>query len=602
MFLGVDWRRWREWPGHLAHLWRTNLQFRTILITVALTGAAVLVAGLLVSFVVGNGLYQSRLEQAYRDSARATTDAQKKLDASDATDPEAVENLFLQVFGDVKNSTATGLVASFRVPGQGIDPGAPVGVSTFGSGKDVITADMRKAVKSSPHAVFAQSVALPATDGTTRPGIVVGSQLQLPTAGRYELYIGYDLSDSEQTLLFVQRTLLVVGLALLLLIAAITYLVVRLVVTPIRVAAQTSRRLADGDLEVRMPIANEDAFATLARSFNGMADALQRQITQLATLSQLQQRFVSDVSHELRTPLTTIRLAGDVIYDQREDFPAATARTAELLHTQIERFDTLLSDLLEISRYDAGSVVLELEPTNLVRLADDAVDDMRPLAVTNGSELRLEAPGGYFEVDMDARRVRRILRNLLGNAIEHGEGGPIVVVVDSNQSAVALGVRDYGLGMSEHEVQHVFDRFWRADPSRKRTIGGTGLGLAISLEDAAQHEGWLDVWSSPHHGSHFRLTLPRTPGEPILSSPIPLAPADAPRDDEDRPIGNELTGNRHDVDSDGNRGERGGRNRRGGGRGRRGRGDSSGGHGESASGGQGSTGPVSTSTGSTRGR
>lgn len=542
MFLGVDWRRWREWPGRLAHVWRTSLQFRTVLITVALTGAAVLVAGLVVSFVVGNDLYQSRLAQANQDSQRATVDAQKKLDASDATDPEAVDNLFLQVFGDIKNSTATGLVASFRMPGQGIDPGAPVGVSTFGSGNDVISGDLRKAVESSPHALFAQSVALPAANGATHPGIVVGSQLELPSSGRYELYIGYDLSDSEQTLQFVQHTLLGVGIALLLLIAGITFLVVRLVVTPIRVAAQTSRRLADGDLEVRMPIANEDAFATLARSFNGMADALQRQITQLATLSQLQQRFVSDVSHELRTPLTTIRLAGDVIYDQREDFPPATARTAELLHTQIERFDTLLSDLLEISRYDAGSVVLELEPTNLVRLAEDAVDDMRPLAVTKGSELRLDAPGGYFEVDMDARRVRRVLRNLLGNAIEHGEGKPIVVTVDSNKSAVALSVRDYGLGMNGTEVVHVFDRFWRADPSRKRTIGGTGLGLAISLEDAVQHDGGLDVWSSQGEGSNFRLTLPRTPGEPIESSPVPLTPSDAPRDVEGRAVGSELIG------------------------------------------------------------
>ena len=548
MFLGVDWRRWREWPSGVVHVWRTSLQFRTVLFTVALTGIAVLVAGFLVSFIVGNELYQSRLDQASRDTARAISDAQKTLDASDATDPESVDNLFLQVFTDVKNSTATGQVASFRVPGQGIDTAAPVGVSTFGAGNDIISTDLRKAVRSSPHAVFAQSVALPADDGATDPGIVVGAQLQLPTAGAYEMYIGYDLSDSEQTLLFVQRTLLVAGFVLLLLIAAITLLVLRLIVRPISIAAQTSRRLADGDLEVRMPIANEDAFATLARSFNGMADALQRQITQLATLSQLQQRFVSDVSHELRTPLTTIRLAGDVIYDQREDFPPATARTAELLHAQIDRFDILLSDLLEISRYDAGSVVLELEPANLVRLAEDAVDDMKPLAAGTGSELRLEAPGGYFEFEMDARRVRRILRNLLGNAIEHGEGKPVVVTVDSNQSAVALVVRDYGLGMSEHDVQHVFDRFWRADPSRKRTIGGTGLGLAISLEDAAQHDGWFDVWSAPREGSAFRLTLPRVPGEPIVSSPVPLPPLDAPRDAEGTPVGHV-----HSVHPDGGR-------------------------------------------------
>jgi two-component system sensor histidine kinase MtrB len=258
-----------------------------------------------------------------------------------------------------------------------------------------------------------------------------------------------------------------------------------------------------------------------------MADSMQSQINQLATLSQLQQRFVSDVSHELRTPLTTIRLAGDVIYDQRGSFPPATSRTAELLHTQIERFDRLLSDLLEISRYDAGSVALDPEPTNLVRLAEEVVDELRTLSEQNGSELRLEAPGGYFDVGMDPRRIRRVVRNLIGNAIEHGEGAPVVVTVDSNETAVALAVRDYGIGMNQQDVNHVFDRFWRADPSRKRTLGGTGLGLAISLEDATLHSGWLQVWSMPAQGSCFRLTLPRFTGKGIIASPLPLPPVDA---------------------------------------------------------------------------
>jgi two-component system sensor histidine kinase MtrB len=258
-----------------------------------------------------------------------------------------------------------------------------------------------------------------------------------------------------------------------------------------------------------------------------MADSLQEQITKLAELSRLQQRFVSDVSHELRTPLTTIRLAGDVLYDQRDSFEPSTARTAELLRTQVQRFEVLLADLLEVSRYDAGAVELELEPTNLVRLVEDAVDSMQPLAEERGSDLRFVAPGGYFEAEVDARRIRRVLRNLLGNAIEHGEGGPIVVMVDSNESAIALAVRDYGIGMKPHEVSRVFDRFWRADPSRQRTIGGTGLGLAIALEDAAQHDGWLEVWSEFGVGTCFRLTLPRERGTPIVSSPLELPPDDS---------------------------------------------------------------------------
>jgi two-component system sensor histidine kinase MtrB len=520
-------RWWQRWPSKLMRLWRSSLQFRTSLITVVLAGVAILVTGLVVSYSVGNDLYQSRLQQAFRDSGRARTTAQATLDAADATDPAAVQDLWVSARSGIQTATSTRLVAAFRTPGQTPDPFAPTDFATTGLPSTLITDSLRKAVQGTDNDLYAQSVALPGDDGGTDPGIVVGTEIVLPSAGRYELYIGYNLSDSEQTLLFVQRTLLLAGLALVLLIGAVTWVVVRFVVAPIRLAAQTSQRLAGGDLEVRIPVKGEDVLATLARSFNGMADSLQSQIVQLATLSQLQQRFVSDVSHELRTPLTTIRLAGDVIYDQREAFPPATARTAELLHTQVERFDRLLSDLLEISRYDAGSVALELEPTNLVRLAEEAIESMTTLVSDGGSELKLEAPGGYFEVELDARRIRRVAWNLLGNAIEHGEGKPIVVSVDSNESAVALAVRDYGLGMTETEVSRVFDRFWRADPSRKRTIGGTGLGLAISLEDATVHGGVIDVWSRPGEGTCFRLTLPRIPGGTIVTSPVPLPPVDA---------------------------------------------------------------------------
>jgi two-component system sensor histidine kinase MtrB len=177
---------------------------------------------------------------------------------------------------------------------------------------------------------------------------------------------------------------------------------------------------------------------------------------------------------------------------------------------------------------------LELEPTNLVRLVEDAVETMKPLADERGSELRVMAPGGYFEAEVDARRIRRVLRNLLGNAVEHGEGRQIVVTVDSNATAIAFAVRDYGVGMTENEIGRVFDRFWRADPSRKRTIGGTGLGLAISMEDAVLHGGALEVWSESGVGSCFRLTLPREHGMAIGTSPLELPPDDSAMEEDER--------------------------------------------------------------------
>ena len=522
----VDWRSWRSWPGFLAASWRSSLQFRTVTITVVLSGIAIVLVGAYTSASVGNDLFQSRLGQVLLDSNRATASAQGILDSSDAIDRVQVQALQDSASSAISTASSSSMIALFRVPGQDPSTVAPQDFSKFGDSTGAISPDLQAAVQEHGGDQYWQSVTFQDDDGSEYPGVIVGSQLRLPVAGRYELYIGYSLRDAESTLSFLQQTLLISGLALILLIGAVTWIVVRFVVTPIRVAAETSQKLASGDLEVRIPEKGEDVIATLARSFNGMADSLQSQIKELAELSEVQQRFVSDVSHELRTPLTTIRLAGDVLFDQRAVFPPAAGRTAELLHTQVERFELLLADLLEISRYDAGSVSLDPEPTNLVHLAEDVIDGMRSLGESKGIDLRLVAPGGHLNAEVDPRRIRRVLQNLIGNAIEHGEGKPVVVSVDSNQNSVAIAVRDYGLGMSQTEVTHVFDRFWRADPSRQRTIGGTGLGLAISREDASAHGGWLQVWSSPGEGSCFRLTVPRRAGDAVTASPLPLPPDD----------------------------------------------------------------------------
>jgi two-component system sensor histidine kinase MtrB len=518
---------WRLWPVLLGSTWRRSLQFRTVSISVILSGIAILLVGVYMSVSIGNDLFQSRLSQVLLDSNRATSAAQGILDSSDAIDRVQVQTLLGAARTSITTTSSSQMIAVLRVPGQESSTVAPQD-STFGLSTNVISEDLRTEVQQNAGEQYWQSVTLLNDDAEEIPGIVVGSQISVPVAGRYELYVGYSLADSAATLLFVQQTLGVAGLALIVLIGAVTWVVVRFVITPLRVAAETSEKLASGDLEVRIPEKGEDVIATLARSFNGMADSLQTQIRELAELSVVQQRFVSDVSHELRTPLTTIRLAGDVLYDQRATFPPATGRTAELLHTQVERFELLLSDLLEISRYDAGSVELETEPTNLVHLVEDAIDGLRALAEAKGTQLQLVAPGGYLNAEVDPRRIRRIVHNLIGNAIEHGEGQNVVVSVDSNGTAVALAVRDYGMGMSQATVAHVFDRFWRADPSRQRTLGGTGLGLAIAREDAVAHGGWLQVWSSPGNGSCFRLTLPRRELETLTASPLPLPPDDAP--------------------------------------------------------------------------
>ncbi len=522
---------WRSIPSRVLRFWRANLQFRTVAITVILSGVAVAILGTYMSISIGSNLFDSRLDQVLAESSRATVRAQEVFDSDIATtDPSRtdLESLSNTTLSNIRSTTTSpgGLgVALYRSPGQDQTPVTLQPSKSRSFPDEVISPELRNAVEKvgDTQRVWWQSVAL--EDG--RPGLAVGSLLNVPGAGEYELYLVYDFGDVQQTLSFVQQTLILGGLALVILIGAVTFVVVRLVVGPVRVAAEVSQKVAAGQLDQRMPEKGEDDIATLAHSFNEMADSLQEQITKLGELSRVQQRFVADVSHELRTPLTTIRLAGDVLYDQRQTFPPATARTAELLHTQVQRFEVLLADLLEVSRFDAGAVELDIEQTNLVRLVEDSVEGMRPVAEEHGSSVRFVPVGGYFDVDVDPRRIRRILRNLLGNAIEHGEGKPIVVSIDSNEDAVALAVRDHGIGIDTEDLSRVFDRFWRADPSRKRTIGGTGLGLAISLEDASLHRGYLDVWSEPGNGTCFRLTLPRSLERSIRVSPLELPPAEA---------------------------------------------------------------------------
>ncbi|MGO2521272.1 MAG: MtrAB system histidine kinase MtrB [Microbacterium sp.] len=521
------WRDWRGWPETVRTLWRRSLRFRTITITLLLTSFAIFVTSVIMALVIQNNLFESRRDDVLYDALVAVDQAQKTLDSADvADDPSALRALWGEVSAAIPRVAASTQIAVYPIDRPPVGTGVR-GFTAGGLSGDLLSPAIRARVVAFPDLQSWQSVALPMADGSTSPGIVVGQQLFVPEVGAFEVYIAYDLTDSEQTLQFVQRTLWAAGLILIAIIAGISWIVLRLVSKPIIEAAETSARLAAGELEVRLPVHGEDELATLARSFNAMADSIESQIKELGELSLVQQRFVSDVSHELRTPLTTIRLAADMLNDQRDQFDPTTNRTAELLHTQVQRFETLLSDLLEISRYDAGSVQLELEETSLAELAEDIIDQMKPLADERGTELRLVAPGGYSPVDMDPRRVRRVLRNLIGNAIEHGEGRPVVVTVDSNQHAVAVGVRDFGLGMDPADAERVFDRFWRADPSRQRTIGGTGLGLSIALGDAHLHGGTLLVWSELAVGTNFVLTIPRHSGEATGSSPVPIEPQEA---------------------------------------------------------------------------
>jgi two-component system, OmpR family, sensor histidine kinase MtrB len=359
--------------------------------------------------------------------------------------------------------------------------------------------------------------------GSSVPALAVG----VPLGQYYQLYYVFPFTQQQATLLLVQRILIGVGLAVVVLLAAIASLVTRWVVLPVRHAAQAAQRLSAGHLGERMQVLGQDDLAALATSFNEMAASLQGKLRELEDLSNVQRQFVSDVSHELRTPLSTIKMAADLLFESREDLDPAEARSVELLQSQLDRFESLLVDLLEISRFDAGAATLDTELLDVCDLVRRSADDAQQLAERRGSriEFRLPATGCFAEADR--RRLERILRNILVNAVEHGEGKDVVVTTAIDSDAVAVSVRDYGVGLRAGEEQKVFDRFWRADPARARSTGGTGLGLAISLEDAHLHGGWLQAWGEPGRGSVFRLTLPRVAGQKLAGSPLPLSPDEA---------------------------------------------------------------------------
>ncbi|SCD78283.1 two-component system, OmpR family, sensor histidine kinase MtrB [Streptomyces sp. DvalAA-43] len=520
-------------------LWRRNLQLRVVAGTLLMSLGVVLLLGLVVIGQVRNGLLDAKGKAAQTQAAGGFAAAQEKANepltpggqGGDTTDGTTANNSWRT---ELVDQLASGGKNAFNVVALSADEGtrAPRG---SGSVEAVsIPQRLRDAVNKGPGAYQTYSEIQYANGQPPQPGLVVGKRLYDNDHNPYQLYYLFPLTQEEKSLTLIKTTLATAGLFVVVLLGAIAWFVVRQVVTPVRMAAGIAERLSAGRLQERMKVTGEDDIARLGEAFNKMAQNLQLKIQQLEELSRMQRRFVSDVSHELRTPLTTVRMAADVIQEARSDFDPVTARSAELLGDQLDRFESLLSDLLEISRFDAGAAALEAEPIDLRQVVRRVIGGAEPLADRKGTRIRVVGDEQSVIAEADARRVERVLRNLVVNAVEHGEGRDVVVRMGVAGGAVAVAVRDYGVGLKPGEATRVFNRFWRADPARARTTGGTGLGLSIAVEDARLHGGWLQAWGEPGGGSQFRLTLPRTADEPLRGSPIPLEPEDSRGNQENR--------------------------------------------------------------------
>jgi two-component system sensor histidine kinase MtrB len=503
-----------DWALRARARWRRSVQLRVTTATVLITSLVLLVIGLLLVDQIAAGILNAKRRAAVAQASVGLETARKQL--TDVTPGEI--SLVVQAVDNTSSAlSATGTNAGlFRIALLSSDPAT----SAVLPDAVPIPADLRQTVTAGNLAV--QYAPVPV--GTTmEKGLIVGAPI-VTRAGVFELYYVFPLTAEAQTIALVQRTVLIAGLLLVFLVVAIVVLVTRLVVNPVRDVAQTAERLSSGDLSQRVRVRGEDDLALLGRSFNDMATSLQGQIRRLEELSRLQRQFTSDVSHELRTPLTTVRMATELLYADRAEFSPALSRSAELLYEELDRFENLLSELLEINRYDAGVARLDIDRVDIRTVVSRALDANRVLAARHGSELSALLPDAPVMAEVDSGRVERILRNLLGNALDHGEGRPVEVTLGADEHAAAITVRDFGIGLRPGESSLVFNRFWRADASRSRLTGGTGLGLAISLEDARLHGGWLQAWGQRGEGAQFRLTLPLRHGEDLADSPLPLEP------------------------------------------------------------------------------
>ncbi len=479
--------------------WRSSLLIRVMVTTVSASIIVLLIGGYLVIDQARAGIIDAKKRSAAAESWVAVQRMQNQLNDTDIQHESLVERLgqladeagnqpnqYAVVIETLATSYLSGGVESRSVP-----------------------ADLRERLNHEESGMWTAPTSIFYNDGHHEAGIAIGTHLASPTGQLYPVYFLFPATSELTTLQVLKRALWTTGALLVIAMGVISWLITRQVAIPVRHAQLSATKIAEGNLDTRLEVRGDDEFAGLSRAMNDMASTLQDQIVQLEDLSRVQRQFVSDVSHELRTPLTTIRMAADMLYESREEFSEDQQRTSELLHGEIERFDAMLADLLEISRFDAGAATISYEQVDLVQLVSYEIDGCRMVADEVDSEIRLHAHGPIL-VEIDPARIRRIMRNLISNAIAHADRKPIDISIAADEHVVSLVVRDYGLGFAEENAEKVFLRFWREDASRNRILGGTGLGLAISLEDAHLHRGHLQAWGKVGCGASFRLTIPRS--------------------------------------------------------------------------------------------
>lgn len=329
------------------------------------------------------------------------------------------------------------------------------------------------------------------------PYLVLGGKVPDSTAQMYFLFSEGQIRDDLAQL----RDVLLAGWAVIVLLAlAVGRMLATRTLEPVARASAAARSMAGGELETRLPAAASDEFGTWAASFNLMADALESKINALSAAQARERRFTSDVAHELRTPLTALVAEASLLRQSLGKMPAEARRPAELLIADVTRLRTLVEELMEISRLDAGQEIVAATQVEVDSLIDGLIraGGWRDVVALDGA-------GQGIVLWTDPRRLERVVANLVDNAVRHGQTGTRVVIGQQGGYAV-LEVADSGPGIAAEHLPHIFDRFYKADPARAG--GGSGLGLAIAQENARLIGGDLTVHSGPSGGARFVLRLP----------------------------------------------------------------------------------------------
>jgi two-component system, OmpR family, sensor kinase len=370
-----------------------------------------------------------------------------------------------------------------------------------------------------------QPFTVPAVSGDGHWRVVV-QQGVIPSVGRVLAVRAISLEDVEGTVGKLVRLELLVGLLVLALLGGLAYVVVRTSLRPLQQVERTAAEIAAGDLTRRVPESDSRTeVGRLSLAFNAMLSQIEsafraREASETSALAseERMRRFVADASHELRTPLTSIRGFAELYRQGAVPDPASLDRVMGRVEDEAARMGLLVEDLLLLARLDQQRP-LELEPVDLLEVTRDVVHDARVLAPDRTIGLELLGEGAPVVLG-DESRLRQVVMNLVTNSVTHTPAGtPVAVTLevtpaaDAGPDRVLLAVTDQGPGLTEQDRAQVFERFYRADPSRTRAAGGSGLGLSIVAALVAAHGGRVGVQSAPGEGSRFLVELPQHAGD-----------------------------------------------------------------------------------------